>query len=383
MTPEALRRATAEHEAAHAAAAVLLGLPVEGIEVAGLDAHDPDDNRYRIVGLTSTAPVDLGSDDELRRRLAATLAPMLLEDNAPDWPIPDDAPPGSDTAHVATIVKALGLDHGDFVSVRADTYDLMASSEFRHLHAALAHLADGVGTLDASAVRAAQRITQTTERTPGMEHMSLKAATTVATDRGEFEAVISTQAADREKDIVSAHAMVTALRKWNRPVVFAWNHSTAADHIIGHIDPQSVREVRGEVVAAGRVDLDSTVGREAWRSFKSRSIGFSFGYLVVSATKREGGGRLITALDVFEVSATPTPMNNATRVLAAKSLDAERDNLEHDDDIDRVRQEGADLIVEAFAYADAATAHHDAELRAKSAALIREHAPVRVATFDA
>ena len=37
--------------------------------------------------------------------------------------------------------------------------------------------------------------------------------------------------------------------------------------------------------------------------------------------KRADGGRTITALDVFAVTATPSPMNNGTRVLATKALD--------------------------------------------------------------
>jgi Caudovirus prohead serine protease len=45
---------------------------------------------------------------------------------------------------------------------------------------------------------------------------------------------------------------------------------------------------------------------------KRRTVGFSFGYMVVRAFKRADGGRTITALDVFEISITMMPMNNAT-----------------------------------------------------------------------
>src|SRR5206468_11785638 len=64
------------------------------------------------------------------------------------------------------------------------------------------------------------------------------------------------------------------------------------------------------------------VGREAWRSFKAGCVGFSFGYLVSNATKRKGGGRNINELDVFEITATGTPMNNDTRVLGWKGIKA-------------------------------------------------------------
>jgi phage head maturation protease len=56
---------------------------------------------------------------------------------------------------------------------------------------------------------------------------------------------------------------------------------------------------------------------------KGGSLGFSFGYITTGSIKRADGGRTITSLDVFEVSATPAPMNPETRVLATKALDDE------------------------------------------------------------
>ena len=98
----------------------------------------------------------------------------------------------------------------------------------------------------------------------------------------------------------------------------AWNHSTAAEDIIGSVEPMTAAVKDAEVVVQGQVDLDSPVGKEAWRSFKSRTIGFSFGYMTLASTKREGGGRHLTEVDIFEITATPTPMNNETRVLSTK-----------------------------------------------------------------
>jgi hypothetical protein len=53
-------------------------------------------------------------------------------------------------------------------------------------------------------------------------------------------------------------------------------------------------------------------------------LGFSFGYLIPTggAVKNTHGGRTISALDVFEITATPTPMNGDTRVTGWKSVDA-------------------------------------------------------------
>lgn len=159
-----------------------------------------------------------------------------------------------------------------------------------------------------------------------MEHVQLKAVTT-ATDEGTFTAVISTASVDRERDIVDPQGMVNALHKWHgtgKKIPLAWNHSTAPQDQIGFIDPASAKAVDGEVVVDGWIDQSVENGAHAWRLAKAGTLGFSFGYLVLGGTNRKGGGRHITELDVFEITATSTPMNNDTRVLAWKSVkDAE------------------------------------------------------------
>lgn len=154
-----------------------------------------------------------------------------------------------------------------------------------------------------------------------MEHLLLKAATT-ATDEGVFAAVISTATIDRELDIVEPQAMVDALQKWvplSKKVPLRWNHGTEPEHIIGHIDPATAQVVGGEVAVEGWVDQTVKLGGDAWRLVKSGVLGFSFGYLITAGEQRKGGGRHITGMDVFEVTATHAPMNGDTRVLGWKS----------------------------------------------------------------
>ncbi len=171
---------------------------------------------------------------------------------------------------------------------------------------------------------------------PTQKHLELKARTLVDTDRGDFTAVISSEAVDREKDIVLATAMVNALRAWtnvDKLIPLLWHHSAAAEDVVGHIRPESVKAVDGEVHATGWIDQSTTRGKEVWRLVKSGTLGFSFGYLVNNAKKMPDGTRMITELDVFEVTCTALPMNSATRVLAWKSRDAAR---ARDEDPDRV-----------------------------------------------
>jgi Caudovirus prohead serine protease len=82
------------------------------------------------------------------------------------------------------------------------------------------------------------------------------------------------------------------------------------------------------VRATGWIDQSTERGQHVWRLAKSGTLGFSFGYLVVNASDRKGGGRHITKLDVFEVSATPAPMNPHTRMLSTKAAsDADEDRV--------------------------------------------------------
>lgn len=155
-----------------------------------------------------------------------------------------------------------------------------------------------------------------------MKHMTLKAVATTR-DLGEFSAVISTEQPDREGDVVSADALVSALKSWNRPIPLTWHHGVDAVDVFGAIDPASARAKDAEVIVEGTVDLESERGREAWPLMKAGVLGFSYGYLVPDggAAPNTKGGSDITMIDVFEVTATITPMNNGTRVLDTKALD--------------------------------------------------------------
>jgi HK97 family phage prohead protease len=352
------------HEAGHAAMCVLLGVPVRLVDVTGDETA---------LGRTHHELGAPDTDADLATRMKIILGGLIESAESitdlPAWPL--DADCGTtDQRRLALLARALGLDSAEYEEIRDETLDLSESSEYKRLHIAISHLLEQHGTLDQHTLI---RIKHIVTEGPEMEHLLLKATVaTVDTDLGEFQAVISTEAVDREKDIVSAAGMVTALRKWNRPVPLAWNHSTKAEDIIGSVDPNTVKAVDSEVVAKGRVDLDSTVGREAWRSFKSRAIGFSFGYLINKSTSRPGGGRHIVELDVFEVTATPTPMNNDTRVVDVKAVD-----IGYDAEYDELKRHFRDDMLKRLSAApDADT------LRVKAQRIAREHTPITVAEFD-
>jgi HK97 family phage prohead protease len=181
--------------------------------------------------------------------------------------------------------------------------------------------------------------------------MTHKAATLVDSDLGEFTAVISTGTVDREKDIVLPGAVVDALQSWTttgKMVPLHWSHGTGPEDIIGHIDPGSVEARGNEVIASGWVEQSTPRGAATWRLIKSGTIGFSYGFLVIDAVKRPDGVRVIKAMDVFEISATPAPMNASTRVISHKAVDFD-DAEDLRRRCDEIEAKHGQIVVAAFA----------------------------------
>jgi hypothetical protein len=155
-------------------------------------------------------------------------------------------------------------------------------------------------------------------------HFLLKAATTVGTEQGTFTAVISTGDVDLDRDVIEPDAMVTALKKWatyGKLVPLDWNHGKGASDQVGHVDPQTVKAVDGEVVIDGWVDQSTENGAEVWRLVKGGTLGFSFHGAIPHSgvTKRKGGGLHVHELDVLAVTACTGPSNPHTRVLTWKA----------------------------------------------------------------
>jgi HK97 family phage prohead protease len=225
--------------------------------------------------------------------------------------------------------------------------------------------------------------------------------TTVDAEQGTFTAVISTASIDREGDIVEPQAVVDALHKWvplAKKVPLSWNHSVDDGDIIGHIDPATAEAKSDEVHVNGWIDRSIPRGEGAWRLVKSGTLGFSYGYLIPTggATKRAGGGRHIKAMDIYEITATPAPMNADTRVTGWKGIDKEAAlSMALDVLTDGIEAEQAKRIdYEALFPADEAHGAASGELKTAwtaayvndlpdSAFLHERHFPVKDATGNA
>ena len=181
-----------------------------------------------------------------------------------------------------------------------------------------------------------------------MLHKTLDASTTVVDQElGEFSALVSAWDADREKDVIDRHAFDRTIEAWQRsgknmPLLF--EHSKT---VVGSIDPHSMHPTDAGLVVAGEVDRATDEGQQVWRSIKSGTAGFSIGYMS-EGRSREGGGRIITEVDLLEISATSTPMHPATRALSWKSADDTTRLREQFDGVLSERKSTAPIRIASF-----------------------------------
>jgi phage head maturation protease len=80
-------------------------------------------------------------------------------------------------------------------------------------------------------------------------------------------------------------------------------------------------EGKSGLLVVGKVDLETPDGAQVWRAIKDGSAGFSIGFTSESYP-RKGGGRVLTEIDLLEVSATSKPMNATTRARSWKAASA-------------------------------------------------------------
>ena len=121
-------------------------------------------------------------------------------------------------------------------------------------------------------------------------------------------------------------AFKSSIQRWQasgKQIPLHYDHSAAAEDIIGTVDPASMRETEAGLLVSGRLDLKgSGTAREAWRSIKANALALSFGYMTLSENKRADGINELLELDLFEVSVVPAPANPDTKFLNFKSAEA-------------------------------------------------------------
>jgi uncharacterized protein len=119
--------------------------------------------------------------------------------------------------------------------------------------------------------------------------------------------------ADRGGDVIAPGAFrrtIAARRAGNLPLL--WQHHT--DEVLGHV-LRIAEDRRGLFI---RVRLESGVARarEALALMRARTLtGLSIGFRPVRVRKLRRGGRLLTEIDLWEISLVTFPMLDGARVI--------------------------------------------------------------------
>lgn len=124
---------------------------------------------------------------------------------------------------------------------------------------------------------------------------------------------------DSQNDVIMKGAFTHTLKKRRGEVKLLWQHQV--DEPIGVFT--LIREDSHGLYVEGRLLLDLQRGIEAYSLLKNTAInGLSIGYTVVSAGYNSDNNiRLITEVELWEVSLVTFPANEAATVTSVKSAD--------------------------------------------------------------
>ena len=204
-----------------------------------------------------------------------------------------------------------------------------------------------------------------------MNHVTVKAAA-VATDLGEFTAVAAAWTVDRQGDQIVPGAFRHTIERWRgsgKLLPLHYNHGTAADHIIGHVRPDTMVETDEGLVVEGQLDLEgSDLAREAWRSVKNGVMSLSFGFVATDSIMRDDGVQELREIDLYEISLVAAPANFDTHILQTKAAT---------DGFDTLRAQARDELHRLLTAPDSG----DTDTGEKAIAT-KSSAPIQVATFE-
>jgi HK97 family phage prohead protease len=376
-------RRRAEHEAAHAAAAALLGLKVGRVSApylsaAEIQAGDPGD------AAGSTLIMQPADDDRegWRSMAIAIAAPRLTQPGWPmRWPL-TLAPAAGDQADFCDAIKRLDLDRTGYSRLIDGAFELLMSRPYERLRFAVAELLERRHQLSTDEF---ERVTKAMMEGAKVQHKRLKVIDTEI-DEGELLALASTWQVDRVNDRVvrGAYAEAVAKIKAGEHLPLVWQHDINSPlNFVGEvIDADETDE--GLRIRA-RFDLDDDAGRKAYRLVKRGSVtAMSIGYRVLSKRSAPRGVTELLRIDLREVSLVLSPANEGARILAVKTGDEpERLDVLELAERHRVEAFAQEWVGELRACMDAGASAHDADmLRAKSERLARELAPIQIASFE-
>jgi hypothetical protein len=142
---------TAMHEAGHACAAIVQGLPVSLVR-----RWAPDTSRELGATYLPGFAEDLDREKVRKAAIMVLCGPIMGDEDPPDWPLSDTNT--SDERLLKLFCEHLGLTHANYHGLCAEAYKLTTTQVFCDLFAAVTGFFETFPTLDRRILREACRI---------------------------------------------------------------------------------------------------------------------------------------------------------------------------------------------------------------------------------
>ncbi|BAQ17435.1 HK97 family phage prohead protease [Methyloceanibacter caenitepidi] len=126
---------------------------------------------------------------------------------------------------------------------------------------------------------------------------------------------------DSYGDVIEPGAFTKSLAQIGRdPVPMFWSHNPS--EVIGKWDQLS--EDATGLRVQGKITLSNTAAREIFELVKDGAVrGLSIGYRTKSAERTKRGNRLLTEIQLLEVSLVALPANSSAKLISVKSAQAQ------------------------------------------------------------
>ncbi len=271
MAVSEFREGTAGHEARHAAASLLFGLPI-------VEASAIPDFAHRSAGHVLYA--DFTDVSELSDEEAHDLAVVAIVGDLgePGWP-PERRPSKTastrDERQLAWLVERLGLSDAGWVALKGEGLALTARSDFRILEDAISDLLQAGTVLDERMLRAMHRTVET-GRCP-VQTVTVEASTKAIKGRGAFAAIADVYSPTRDKPRLKAGAFEQAIATWCATARAIPLHSFTGT-MIGTVDPESLEEIAGcGVFFKGQLHVERAEAAAMWQKVNANRVAVECG----------------------------------------------------------------------------------------------------------
>ncbi|MEQ8228550.1 MAG: HK97 family phage prohead protease [Rhodospirillales bacterium] len=121
--------------------------------------------------------------------------------------------------------------------------------------------------------------------------------------------------ADRHGDVIAPGAFTASLASGDKPLML-WSHDLSEPIGVW----TSIKEDAKGLLVTGRLTLESRRASEAYALLKDGALnGLSIGFRTVAADELPDGGRLLTEIELAEISLVTLPSASRARVTSVKS----------------------------------------------------------------